>query len=90
MTTPALIEIIAALFGLIGTLLLATKSRFAGWGFLAFLFSNAGWLVFSWQNTHWWMFVQQVGFTLSSVVGFYIWVVAPAIERAFKPEVFDL
>lgn len=81
MTTPALIEILAAVCGLIGTLLLATKGRLAGWGFAAFLGSNAGWLTFSYTHTHWWMFAQQVGFTLSSLVGIWVWLIEPAIHR---------
>ena len=43
------IEISAALMGVVGTLLLAGRSRLAGWGFVAYLVSNAGWLVFSWD-----------------------------------------
>lgn len=86
MTT--LIEIIAAICGLSGTLLLATKGKRAGWGFVAFLGSNAGWLVFSWQHLHWWMFFQQVGFTISSLIGIWTWLIAPAIdaraERLFR------
>ena len=84
MTDPALIEIIAAVCGLIGTLLLATKSRFAGFGFVAFLGSNAGWLAFSYTHTHWWLFAQQIGFTLSSLVGIWVWLIEPAIDARYQ------
>ena len=84
MTTPALAEIIAAVCGLIGTLLLATKGRWAGWGFAAFLLSNAGWLTFSYTHSHWWMFAQQVGFTLSSLVGIWVWLIKPAIDQYYE------
>ena len=80
----------AAAFGLIGTLLLATRSRHAGWGFLAFLASNGGWLVFAWSHAHWALFVQQLGFTLSSLLGIYVWIIHPAIQRAFARRVRDL
>jgi hypothetical protein len=71
----ALIEIFAALCGLAGTLLLATKGLYAGWGFVAFLASNAGWLAFSAAHGHWAMFAQQVGFTGSSLVGIWVWLI---------------
>ena len=79
-----LIELIAAMFGLSGTLLLATKSQWAGWGFVAFLGSNAGWLAFAWHQGHQFMFIQQVGFTLSSFIGIWKWLIEPAIEARYQ------
>lgn len=70
-------ELFAAAFGLIGTLLLATRSRRAGWGFICFLASNAGWLVFAWTHGHWPLLVQQAGFTLSSLLGIWVWIARP-------------
>lgn len=67
------VEAIAAFFGVAGTLLLATRSRWARWGFACYLMSNFGWLAFSWSNGHIFMFWQQVAFTVSSVVGIYFW-----------------
>lgn len=78
------IEFIAALFGVLGTLMLATKSRAAGWGFVAFLASNVGWLYFSFANAHFWMFLQQVAFTLSSLVGIYVWLLRDRLKRRFE------
>ena len=48
------IEISAALMGVIGTLLLAGRSRLAGWGFVAYLVSNAGWLRWRWHGKAVW------------------------------------
>ena len=79
-----LIEIIAAMCGLSGTLLLATKSQWAGWGFVAFLASNAGWLAFSWQHNYQAMFIQQIGFTLSSFIGIWKWLIEPAIQARYE------
>lgn len=84
-----LIESAAAVFGIIGTLLLATNGRFAGWGFVAFMASNVGWLAFSYSNAHWFMFAQQVGFSISSVLGAWIWIGKPAFEKYFN-QVSDL
>lgn len=78
------IEILAAMCGLLGTLLLATKGRWAGWGFVAFLFSNAGWLAFSYSYAHWAMFTQQIGFTASSLLGIWVWLIRPELRKTFN------
>lgn len=67
------IEAVAAAFGLAGSLLLAVKSRSAGWGFVLYLASNVGWLAFAYANGHWFMFAQQVGFTGISLLGIWTW-----------------
>lgn len=72
------IEISAAFFGVLGTLLLAGRSRAAGWGFVAYLASNAGWLAFAWERALWALFLQQLVFTLCSVYGVWMWIVRPA------------
>lgn len=74
-------ELLAAACGLLGTLLLACKGRWAGWGFVAFLGSNAGWMVFALQHGYQAMLWQQIGFTLSSLLGIWHWLIKPAIDR---------
>lgn len=69
------VESAASFFGVFGTLLIATRSRWAGWGLVAFLASNVGWLWFSHVHGHQWMFMQQVAFTVSSLVGVWFWLV---------------
>lgn len=69
------VEASAAFFGVLGTLLLATKGRYAGWGFVAFLASNAGWLWVAHTTGLDWMFHQQIAFTVSSLVGVWVWLV---------------
>ena len=76
------IEISAALMGVVGTLLLAGRSRLAGWGFVAYLVSNAGWLVFSWDMALWALFAQQLVFTACSLYGVWTWLVRPKLGRA--------
>lgn len=86
MSGAAWIEALAAAMGLLGTALLACKSRWAGWGFVAYLVSNVGWLWFATQHGHWGLFWQQVGFTFFSLVGIRQWLLVPvdeALERAF-------
>lgn len=72
------VEAASSFFGVLGTLMLATRGRRAGWGFVAFLASNAGWLWFSHAQGHQWMFMQQVAFSVSSLVGVWVWLVKPA------------
>ena len=76
------IEISAALMGVVGTLQLAGRSRLAGWGFVAYLVSNAGWLVFSWDMALWALFAQQLVFTACSLYGVWTWLVRPKLGRA--------
>lgn len=67
------IELISAAFGVLGTVLLALKGPRAGWGFVAYLVSNAGWIAFAWKHAHWGLLAQQIAFTASSGLGAYIW-----------------
>lgn len=86
--TPLTLEIVAAIFGVWGTVLLAMKGPRAGWGFVAYLVSNVAWLVFAWANGHWAMFAQTLAFMASSIVGVWIWLLKPALDAV--NEVFDL
>jgi len=65
-------EIRGTLFGLLGAWYVAADGRRAGWGFVAFLASNAAWLIFAWLNAHWFQFAQQIGFTALSLRGLWI------------------
>lgn len=77
------IGIIAAVFGVAGTLLLAIKSRKAGWGFVAYLVSNIAWLADAWIRGHWPLFAQQLAFLASSLVGIWVWLLRPRV-RTFR------
>ncbi|MCC2673080.1 MAG: hypothetical protein K0R58_27 [Ramlibacter sp.] len=69
------IEAVAALCGLAGALLLALRGEHAGWGWAAFLASNAGWIVYALVRSMPWMLLQQIGFTATSVIGIWQWLV---------------
>ncbi|MGE0329731.1 MAG: nicotinamide mononucleotide transporter [Ramlibacter sp.] len=71
------IEFIGAFFGVLGTALLAVRCRYSGWGFVAYLVSNAAWIVFALQQKHDGMLVQQIVFVVSSLVGVWVWLVRP-------------
>ena len=73
--SPPRLEVFAALAGLLGAFLLASRTPAAGWGWVAFLASNAGWIAFGWIRGHRWLVIQQVGFTATSVLGIWRWLV---------------
>lgn len=74
-------EIAAALLGVLGTALLAFNGRWAGWGFVAYLGSNAAWFWFALDHGHVGLLLQQVAFTVFSVWGIWKWLVQPLLTR---------
>jgi len=74
------IEMFSAALGLLGAALLASRSRWAGWAFVAWLISNIGWIVFGAGNQHWFFIAQQVGFTVTSVLGIWTWLIHPGLR----------
>ena len=73
----ALVELFAATCGLLGSLLLALKGRAAPWGWLFFALSNVGWIAFSYGYGHWALLVQQIGFSITSAIGIWKWLIEP-------------
>lgn len=61
-----LAEQIEAATGLLGALLLAINGKHAGYGWLAFLASNAAWLHFAWRLDYAGLLAQTIGFTLTN------------------------
>jgi len=72
------VETVGAVTGMAGALLLAMPAL-PGWGFGAFLVSNAAWLVFSSQRRLWRMFAQQCVFLVSSLLGLWNWWLGPLL-----------
>jgi multisubunit Na+/H+ antiporter MnhB subunit len=77
-------EIIAFMCGVAGTLLLALKGKYAGWGFVAFLASNVGWILFAIANRHAWLLGQHLVFMATSLIGIYTWLVRPYLRTFVK------
>ncbi|HQR98365.1 MULTISPECIES: hypothetical protein [unclassified Polaromonas] len=76
MQTPyAWLELFSAVCALLGSLLLALKGRRAGWGWVLFAFSNAGWIVFANGYGHWFFLLQQIGFSITSAIGIWQYLV---------------
>lgn len=77
----ALVELFAMACGLLGSLMLALKGERAALGWLLFAASNVGWLCFAHGHGHWFLFLQQVGFSVTSLIGIWKWLAVPWMER---------
>lgn len=58
-------------FGLLGAALLALNCRVSRYGWLAFLAANAAMLVFAVDHAAYGLLAQQIGFSLTSILGIY-------------------
>ena len=70
------LEWAGCLTGLGGASLLALNNRFSGWGFALFLVSNIAWIFFGMLTHATGMVVMQIGFTVTSLVGVWKWLIA--------------
>lgn len=66
-------EIFGAIFGVLGSLLLALQVRASGFGFLCYAFSNVCWIAFGIAGQHWGVLGMNCVFLLLSCVGFARW-----------------
>ncbi len=60
-----------------GSLLLASKTKRSGWGFVLFLISNGFWAAYGIATHAPGLLVMQIVFTITSTVGIYRWLLAP-------------
>jgi hypothetical protein len=68
-------------FGLLGSIVLAVRTKYSGYGFFLFLASNLVWMSFALATHAPGLFVMQLGFTVSSIVGAWEWVIAPKLKE---------
>lgn len=76
------VDFAGMLFGVTGTLLLAARGRWAGWGFVAYLASNIGWSTFAWQHGMPKLLAQHLVFAVSSLVGVWVWLLRDRVAAA--------
>ncbi len=69
----ALLEWGGALFGIMGALLLAAKSSYSGWGFVAFLMSNILWMAYGFLKRAPGLTAMQMAFMITSFLGIINW-----------------
>lgn len=72
---------IGCAMGLGGSLLLALNCRVSGWGFVLFLVSNVFWISFGLLTDAPGIVVMNLGFSGTSLMGVWKWLVLPAIEH---------
>jgi hypothetical protein len=84
MQTPyAWVGLFSAACALLGSLLLALKGKHAGKGWVLFACSNFGWIVFANGYGHWFFLVQQIGFSITSAIGIWRYLVKPPVAGMF-------
>jgi hypothetical protein len=67
------------LTGILGAWMLASKTKYSGWGFVVYLLSNTLWMAFGLITGSPGMVVMQIAFTGASAIGIWRWLVAPGI-----------
>lgn len=72
----AILEWTGCLTGLCGAALLALKNRYSGWGFALFLVSNVAWIAYGIATHANGLIVMQIGFTITSALGIWNWLIA--------------
>lgn len=73
---------VGCLLGVSGSLLLAMNNRRSGWGFVAYLVSNAAWLAFGIATGVQALVVQHLVFTAVSGFGVWRWLVRPRVAAS--------
>lgn len=75
------LEMVSAVLGLMGALLLAVRSRWAPWAWVIWFGSNVGWVAFGWSHGHMGLVAQNLGFAITSGTGAWVWLVRPWWDR---------
>ena len=70
--------------GVLGAILLATKTKWSGYGFLLFLASSVFWMAYGVVTHTEGLITQQVVFTLTSLAGIWKWLVEPPLIRYWE------
>ncbi len=81
MTSKVVVEWTGAVLGMLGSLLQALNVGISGYGFVAFLISNACWLVFGIRNRSWGLVTMQLGYMVTSFTGIYRWLIEPNLAH---------
>lgn len=68
--------------GIAGSIVLARNDRYSGWGFVAYLASNAAWLAYGYASDIPALTLQHSVFAAISGFGVWRWLVRPRIEAS--------
>ena len=72
-TRVQILEWVGCVLGVVGAGVLALNLRISGWGFVAFLFSNAVWIWFGLETGSNGLVTMQCFMTVTSMVGIWRW-----------------
>lgn len=79
-------EIIGAVMGIAGALMLALKCRLAAWAWPIWVISNIAWIYYALATHAYFLLSQQVVFTIINLYGAWQWLYKPNQTPEFKPE----
>ena len=83
---PNLMQWTGCVLGVAGSIALARNDQHSGWGFVAYLASNAAWLAYGYTSDIPALALQHSVFAVVSTFGVWRWLVLPRIEaRANDP-----
>ena len=77
MDAQTLMQWMGCALGVAGSYVLARNDRFSGWGFVAYLGSNAAWFMYGWVNNVPALAIQHTFFAVISSFGVWRWLVLP-------------
>ena len=75
-----LLQWTGCLLGVAGSIALARNDRYSGWGFVAYLVSNAAWLAYGYASDIPALALQHLVFAAVSTFGVWRWLVLPRIK----------
>ena len=75
------LEAASATLGLLGTALMVKPSRFAPWGFVAWLISNPCAMALMFIQGQWWLFAQFTVYWVLALVAVWNWLVKPMLAE---------
>lgn len=78
-------ELLGALTGVAGAVLMASKCRYAGWAFPLWIVSGIAWGVFAISSETYGLVAQQVVFTAINIFGAYRWLAKPLLSLRGRP-----
>lgn len=73
--SPDVLQWLGCATGATGSLLLATKTRYSGYGFVLFLISNGLWTAYGFAIHAYGLIAMQAIFTVTSAIGIYHWLI---------------
>lgn len=75
-----ILELVGAVFGIGGALVIALKIQGFEFGWVAFVISSVALTLFAYRIKAWWLLAQQVFFMVTNTIGVWNWLILPALR----------